>query len=103
MSTEDKQPTIADLSNKIDRLEAITLIGAKNVLDIDEAVLYTGYSKGHLYRLTCTRQIPHSKRDRKLFFDKAQLDAWMTEVHIPTAAQIDVAAETYTTINKRKR
>lgn len=46
MQTKCKQqPTLAELSDKIDRLEAITLIGAKNVLDIDEAALFTGYSK----------------------------------------------------------
>lgn len=41
--------TIQDLSDKLDRIESLTLIGAKNILDLDEAVLFTGFSKGHLY------------------------------------------------------
>lgn len=79
MQTEYKE-----ITDRLDRLEALTLLGAKNTLDIDEAALYTGYSKGHLYRLTCSRQIPHCKRDRKLYFDKAELDAWLTAERIPT-------------------
>ena len=93
MQTECR--TIQDLGARLDRIEALTLIGAKNVLDIDEAALYTGFSKGHLYRLTCEKQIPHSKRNRKLYFDKAALDAWMTENTVPTAAEIEAKATTY--------
>lgn len=87
--------TIQELAERLDRIEALTLLGAKNTLDIDEAALYTGYSKGHLYRLTSLRQIPHSKRDRKLYFDKAALDRWMTEVRIPTQAAVEAAADKY--------
>ena len=94
--------TIQDLAARLDRIEALTLIGAKNVLDIDEAALYTGYSKGHLYRLTCGRQIPHSKRERKLYFDKAALDAWLTEKTVPTEAQTDAEATTYVATHKPK-
>lgn len=94
MQTEYKE-----IADRLDRLEALTLLGVKNTLDIDEAALYTGYSKGHLYRLTCSRRIPHSKRDRKLYFDKAELDAWLTAERIPTQAQTEAAAATYVSIH----
>lgn len=93
--------TLRDLADRLDRIEALTLIGAKNTLDIDEAALYTGYSKGHLYRMTSLRQIPHCKRDRKLFFDKAELDRWMTEETVPTRAQTERAAARYVMTHKR--
>jgi excisionase family DNA binding protein len=92
--------TIQELAERLDRIEALTLLGAKNTLDIDEAALYTGYSKGHLYRLTSLRQIPHSKRDRKLYFDKATLDRWMTEVSVPTQAAVEAAADKYISTHK---
>lgn len=87
--------TVADLGAKLDRIEALTLIGVKNVLDIDEAALFTGYSKGHLYRLTSTKQIPHFKKDRKVVFVKSELEAWLTENPVKTGAQIDREATTY--------
>lgn len=87
--------TIEDLSRKIDRLEELTLIAAKNVLDLDEAVLLTGYSRGHLYRLTSRREIPHFKKDRKLYFRKDELEAWMTETSIPTERELQSRAALY--------
>ncbi len=97
------EPTIRDIADRLDRLEALALIGSKNVLDIDEAALYTGFSKGHLYRLTCERRIPHCKRSRKLYFDKAALDAWLTEVSVPTKAQTAAAATTYVAIHSNNK
>jgi len=43
-------------------------IGPKRVLNLAECCALTGYSRGHTYRLTSTRQIPHSKRGKTLFF-----------------------------------
>lgn len=106
MQTKCKQqPTLAELSDKIDRLEAITLIGAKNVLDIDEAALFTGYSKGHLYRMTSGRQIPHFKKDRKLFFRKDELEAWLTagDNRVRTVAELGTDAATYCSTHKAQR
>ena len=87
--------TIQELAERLDRIETLALIGAKNTLDINEAALYTGYSKGHLYRLTSRREIPHCKRDRKVYFDKAALDRWMTEVSIPTREATEAEADKY--------
>lgn len=94
-TTSHNEATLQQLSEKLDRIEALTLIGAKNVLDLDEAVLLTGYSKGHLYRLTCSKAIPHFKKDRKLFFRKSELEDWLTDNHIPTTAETQAAAQTY--------
>lgn len=37
----------------------------------------TGLSRPTLYRLTSTREIPHSKKGRKLYFRSADLEAWI--------------------------
>lgn len=80
---------------RLERIEKLTLIGAKNTLDLQEAVLYTGYSEGHIYRLTSERRIPHFKESRKLYFDKKELDAWMQKQRILTVDEIDSKASTY--------
>ena len=80
---------------RLDRIERLTLIAAKNTLDLQEAVLYTGYSEGHIYRLTSERRIPHFKESRKLYFDKKELDAWMQKQRVLTVDEIDSKASTY--------
>ena len=101
-TSETMDTTINDIKHQLDRIESMTLIGAKNVLDFDETLLYTGLSRGHLYRLTSTRAIPHSKRCRKLYFDKAELDRWMLESRIPTQEEIDSQAATYVATHSRR-
>ena len=80
---------------RLDRIERLTLIAAKNVLDLNEAAMYTGRSIGHLYRLTSERRIPHYKESRKLYFNKQELDNWMQRQRVMTVDQIDSMASTY--------
>lgn len=81
-------------------MERCALIECKNVLSFEEAVMYTGYSKGQLYRLTSERQIPHSKRGKRLFFDKAELDRWLLQDKVQTEAEIDSKATTFIKTHK---
>lgn len=93
-------PTLQDLSNQLVRVERLTAISAKAILDLDEAVLFTGFSKGHLYRLTSERQIPHYKKNRKLYFRKSELEAWLLEEKVLTNAELDSRAATYMATHK---
>lgn len=88
------------IGQRFDRLERLTLIGAKDVLDIDEAAILIGMSVGHIYRLTSAREIPHYKKNRKLYFNKAELNEWMQELKVKTTAEIDRQATTYTATHK---
>ncbi len=88
------------LNERLDRIERLTLIAAKPVLDLSEAAIFTGYSKDHLYRLTCGRQIPHYKQARKLYFRKAELEDWMTQDRVRTVSEIQSAASTYLSTHK---
>lgn len=87
--------TIKILTERLDRIEQLTMMGAKNTLNLEDAALYTGLSTGHLYRLTSTRAIPHYKQSRKLYFSKAELDEWMRERRVATTSEIDSRASTY--------
>jgi predicted DNA-binding transcriptional regulator AlpA len=92
--------TLQDLSNKLDRITELTLIGAKTVLNLEETALFTGLSVGHLYRLTSGKQIPHFKKNRKLYFKKAELEDWMLEQKILTEDEIQSRASTYVATHK---
>lgn len=94
------ETTLEDLSNKLDNIRELTLIGAKTVLNLEETALFTGLSIGHLYRLTSGKQIPHFKKNRKLYFKKAELEDWMLEQKILTEDEIQSRASTYVATHK---
>ncbi|MBC6992225.1 helix-turn-helix domain-containing protein [Hymenobacter sp. BT491] len=45
---------------------------------IDLAQQITRLSKARLYALVSARQIPHAKRGNKLYFNRMELQAWIT-------------------------
>lgn len=92
--------TLQDLSNKLDHIAELTLIGSKTVLNIEETALFTGLSVGHIYRLTSGKKIPHFKKRRKLYFKKAELEAWMLDTKILTDGEIQGKASTYVATHK---
>ena len=47
------------------------------VLDVDKLSVYTGLAKDTIYKYTRNSEIPHSKRGKKLFFDREAIDAWL--------------------------
>lgn len=83
------------IDRRFDRLEAATLIGAKETLTAEEAALYTGYAIKGIYTLTSNKQIPHYKRNGKLYFKKTELDEWMTANRVMTEQEISSKATTY--------
>ena len=94
------EPTTQELSDKLDRISQITFMAAKSVLDLNEAALFTGFSVGHIYRLTSKKQIPHFKKNRKLYFKKSELEDWMLENKITSNADISSQAATYVATHK---
>lgn len=46
---------------------------------IELAQSITGLSKARIYTLVSERLIPHSKRGNRLFFNRAELVAWLEE------------------------
>lgn len=97
-----KAMTLQDLSDKLDRIAEFALIGSKSVLSMDEAALFTGMSKGYLYRLTSQRRIPHFKKSRKLYFKKSELEEWMLDSKVLTDEEIRDWASTYVSTHSKK-
>ena len=85
----------AEIKQSLERIERLTMIGATSVLDLQEAAALTGFSTGHIYRLTSSGQIPHYKKNRKLYFKKSELEEWMLEQKVLTDKELNGKAETY--------
>lgn len=79
-------------------IKMYSLLGAKNVLNFDDVVLLTGLSKSHLYKLTCTCQIPHYKpTGKQIYFDRSEVEAWMRQNRVNTQMEADQQAMKYVT------
>ena len=85
-----------EISKQLDRIERYSMLAAKNVLVLDDVVILTGLSKSHLYKLTCTHQIPHYKPNGKLiYFDRAEIELWMKQNRVAKESEVEQKAVNY--------
>lgn len=90
-----------DIKNQLDRIERYSLLAAKNVLCFDDVSLLTGLSKSHLYKLTCSHQIPHYKPNGKqIYFDRIELESWMKQNRISSNQELAQKAANYIVTGK---
>jgi hypothetical protein len=77
------------IDRRLDNLEALLIEIAEHLRGstssntpemggIELAQEITRLSKARLYALVSARQIPHAKRGNKLYFTRAELQAWVT-------------------------
>ena len=87
--------TIADIAKRLDRLEALTALSAKTVLDINDTAELTGYSVKYLRLLIAKRDIPHYRRGNRLYFNRDEIEDWMMGTRIPTKEELNIKAMGY--------
>ena len=87
---------------RLETIERYSLLAAKNVLTIDDAAVLTGLSKSHLYKLTCSKQIPFYRPNGKLvYFDRQELEGWLKQNRVNTTAEAEQTALCYVMRNKK--
>lgn len=90
--------------DQLSRIERYSLLAAKNVLCFEDVALLTGFSKSHLYKLTCNHQIPHYKPNGKqIYFDRAEVEAWMKQNRVATTQEIDQQATAYAVTGRMQK
>ena len=87
--------TLEDIAQRLDRLETLTALSAKNVLDINDTAELTGYSVKYLRLLIAKREIPHYRRGNRLYFSRDEIEDWMMGVRIPTKEEMNIKAMGY--------
>lgn len=80
---------------ELTRLERMALIGAKNILTMEEAALYIGYKISSLYVLCSRREIPYYKRGKTNYFKKSDLDDWMVGEKVETWQEVKRRADLF--------
>jgi excisionase family DNA binding protein len=90
------------LMEKLDRMEHL-MVAHKEVLTFEEASEYTGISRSYLYKLTASRQSPHSKPNGKMiFFEKEKLNEWLLQNRRKSNNEIAMEASVYCLKNQKR-
>ncbi len=87
---------LTQINARLDKIERMVLMGAKDVLTLEEVSLMTGFSVSNIYRMTSNRTIPFYKPlGGKLFFDKKEIENWLRKNKQETVAATESKAATY--------
>jgi len=84
------------IMQKLDEIQKLTLLGAKQALTMDDTAKLTGLSKSHLYKLCMEKKIPHYKSGGKCtYFDRDELNNFLLKRKIKTTDEIEAEAVAY--------
>lgn len=85
-----------EIKAQLDRIEQYAMIAAKTMLNIKEAAFVLGMTTDGV-RLKCKRHdIPFYKPNQnRLYFNKAELECWMSQNRAKTSREIEMEAEAY--------
>lgn len=65
----------------------------RSFIQLKEAAKYLGITEGYLYKLVHFRKIPYYRPNgKKLFFNVAELDAWVAAGRVATSEELATAA-----------
>ena len=87
--------TLDDIATRLDKLEGMMSLAAKNVLDINDTAAITGYTVKYLRLLIARREIPHYRRGNRIYFNRDEIEDWMMGERIPTKEEMKKRAMGY--------
>lgn len=82
-----------ELLDRLDRIEALARLSAKDALDINDVALLTGYSVNYIHSLTSGKKIPHYKQGNFLRFSKKEIEEWLLQNKVKTVEETDREAD----------
>jgi excisionase family DNA binding protein len=68
---------------------------ARKSMTVDEVAAFIGLSKSTIYIKTMRGLIPHYKRDKRVFFERDEIEAWLLENKRITTAEAAQQADKY--------
>lgn len=93
-----------EVLKQLQELKELAVLGAKNVLNMEDVCFLTGYSKSHLYKLVWSRRIPYYKSEggKMTYFKKQEIENWLMAYRVPSAAETEQAAINHCITSNRK-
>ena len=83
-----------EIMQKLNAIQHLIEATQPKPLTLEETAKFLDVSKSHLYRLVCYKKIPHYKPEgKRLYFDQAELVAWLKRNHSVTQVQREAQLE----------
>lgn len=103
MSNEQTIMSNEQFNKLYSALTGIASVQAKEALNIEDVVLYTGLAKSTIYKLCWAQKLPYYKdpQGRTLHFKKSEIEGWMLSHRTPTAAELAEQARAHCANNPR--
>lgn len=76
-------------------------VPVKEIMDKNECVNVTGYSKNTLNKFICNREIPYYKKNGRVFFKRSEILAWLLSNRVKTGEEF--ADEQMSRFAKKRR
>lgn len=75
---------------RLDNIERLARINAKQMLNVDDLCLLTGWKRRYVYQLTSNNLIPYYKPQGKtVYFDKKEINEWMHQNRVNAMAEVE--------------
>lgn len=88
--------TEKEVLDKLEQIRVLSLLQAKNFLNVDDVCNYTGLSKAIIYRKMKEKALPYSKPGGKTaFFKKSDIDEWLGSNRVASASELEEQAARY--------
>ena len=75
-----------DLEQRLDRIESLLRLQAKDALTTKEAAHLLNISEAHLTRLARERKVPYYRQGRNFYYSKRELLDQLLQNHYPAMA-----------------
>lgn len=78
------------IAAQLEEQRNLVAAGCKDVLNIAECALYTGFAQSTIYKLTSENRIPFYKPNGgRIYFKKTELNAWLLRERQMTVTEIN--------------
>lgn len=91
-----------DIEQRLERIERILVIGAKEALTAAEAALFIGISESRVRHLASEKELPYYKQGKNTYFRKSEIERWMLKERVQPNSEFRAEATTYVTLNRPK-
>ena len=85
-----------NISQELSEIKRLVLMGAKNVLNVDDLCLLLGTTRSNVYRMTSEKKIPFYKPLRgKIYFKRDEIESWLLRNRSASLDELQADAELY--------
>jgi excisionase family DNA binding protein len=89
------------VEERLERIEKLAMLGAKELLNTKEVALLLGVSEGRIRHLASAHLLPYYKHGNRNYFKKSEIEHTMLQHKVLSIEEINNQAATYVATHRR--